>query len=207
MRKGYNTSTCFEYSSSTQSIHTHFTEDEIKLLWDNLGIVNNIDIILIYIYTGVRPTELLEIKSSDVHIKEKYMIGGIKTEAGKNRVIPLHNKIVPLVENRLKDNREYLITNKYGKQYTRAVYTNSNWNTVTNKLGLVHSPHDTRYTFAYLSDKFNLNSVATKIIMGHSIANADRTAFKSGDKFDVTKGTYTEKTINDLLTEINKISV
>lgn len=107
-------------------IHTRFTDKEIALLWEILWAINNVDIVLIYIYTGCRPVELLDIKSEDVHLDERYMIGGVKTEAGKNRIIPIHKAIVPLVEYRLEQNRPYLITNKYGNHYTRAVYHNSN---------------------------------------------------------------------------------
>ena len=96
-------------------IHTRFTDKEIALLWEILWAINNVDIVLIYIYTGCRPVELLDIKSEDVHLDERYMIGGVKTEAGKNRIIPIHKAIVPLVEYRLEQNRSYLITNKYGK--------------------------------------------------------------------------------------------
>ena len=45
------------------------------------------------IYTGLRPTELLEIQTENVHLDEKYMAGGMKTEAGKDRIIPLNDKI------------------------------------------------------------------------------------------------------------------
>lgn len=74
----------FEYTSSDTPIHTRFTDAEIKLLWDSLWVINNVDILLIYIYTGCRPVELLEIKASDVHLDERYMVGCVKTEAGKN---------------------------------------------------------------------------------------------------------------------------
>lgn len=31
------------------------------------------------IYTGLRPTELLEILTENVHLDEKYMVGAMKT--------------------------------------------------------------------------------------------------------------------------------
>lgn len=195
----------FEYTDSTTPIHTRFTDREIALLWNSLGIINNVDIILIYIYTGLRPSELLEIESADVYLGERYMIGGMKTEAGRNRVIPLHDAILPLVEQRLSNNRKYLITNKYGNHYTRAVYHNSNWNTCMDKLRLNHSPHDCRYTFASLADSVGMNEICKKIIMGHSIANKNLDAFKTGGRSDVTRDVYTEKNLAELLSEINKI--
>lgn len=42
----------FEFTESGVPIHTRFTNKEISLLWDALGTQNNVDIILIYIYTG-----------------------------------------------------------------------------------------------------------------------------------------------------------
>ena len=196
----------FEFTQSSTPIHTRFSDKEIQALWDALGIVNNVDIILIYIYTGVRPAELLEIRSKDVHLDEKYMIGGMKTEAGKNRIIPLHDAILPFIKQHLDQNREYLITNKYGNHYTRAVYHNSNWNTVMKRMNMNHAPHDTRYTFASLADQMQMNEICKKIIMGHSLANKEGTAFKTGGTAgDVTIDVYTEKTLPQLLEEVNKL--
>lgn len=195
----------FEFTKSDTAIHTRFSDNEIKKLWDNLYVINNVDIILIYIYTGLRPQELLDIETENVFLDKKYMIGGMKTDAGRNRIIPLHDRIIPLIENRLSDNRKYLINNKYGRHYTRAVYHGSNFNVCMNNLNMIHRPHDTRYTFASLAENAGMNEICRKIIMGHSLVNETGTAFKTGDKNDVTKGIYTEKTIEELLTEINKI--
>ena len=75
-----------------------FEQWEIDKLWKNIDRMEYIDTILILIYTGLRITELLEIEIDNVHLDEKYMRGGIKTEAGINRVIPLHEKIIPLIK-------------------------------------------------------------------------------------------------------------
>lgn len=197
----------YEWTDPKSPIHTSFSESELKLLWESLYIVNNVDILLIYIYTGLRPVELLDIRSEDVHLDEKYMTGGVKTEAGKNRIIPLHDSIIPLIEQRLKLNNEYLICNKFGKHYKRNVYVNSNWVTVMNNLKLNHAPHDCRYTFGYLADKAGMNEICKKIIMGHSVQNKKGTMFKMGGKGDVTSNIYTEKTLQDLLVEVNKLPV
>ena len=197
----------FDYEESGVPIHTRFTDKEIKALWDALGVVNNVDIILIYIYTGVRPSELLDIESSNVSLDKRYMIGGSKTEAGKNRIIPIHEAIVPLVKYRLDQKRPYLITNKYGNKYTRAVYHNSNFNTVMKRMNMNHIPHDTIYTFAALADAASMNEICRKIIMGHSLSNASGNAFKLGGNRDVTQDVYTEKTLEQLIAEVNKLPV
>ena len=61
-----------------------------------------------------------------------------------------------------------------------------------NELEMEHTPHDTRHAFATLADRYKMNDVCTKLIMGHKIK-------------DITKGTYTHKTPEELATEINKI--
>lgn len=195
----------FDFTESGVPIHTRFSDEEIKKLWDALWTINNVDIVLIYIYTGLRPAELLDIESQNVHLDERYMIGGMKTEAGKDRIVPIHEAIVPLVEYRLKQNRHYLITNKYGNHYTRAVYHNSNWNTLMQRMNMNHAPHDCRYTFAALADNCCMNETCRKIIMGHALPNKDGTTYKTGGTSDVTRDVYTEKTIPELVAEVNKL--
>ncbi len=53
-------------------------------------------------------------------------------------------------------------------------------------------PHDCRHTFAALADKYNLNQICKKMMLGHEIQ-------------DITDGTYTHKNIRDLFIEVNRI--
>lgn len=117
----------------------------------------------------------------------------MKTEAGRDRIIPLCDKILPLVKNRYNENNKFLINNKYGNHYTYGTYVSANFNTCMGKMNMTHLPHDGRHTFASLMDNAGANEVCTKLIMGHNMKN------------DVTKGTYTHKTVEELLAEVNKI--
>ena len=195
----------YEFTQTSISIHARFSDQEIDLLWKNLYVVNNVDIVLIYIYTGMRPTELLEVLTENVHLEEHYMVGGLKTENGYNRLIPLCDKILPLIRNRYNPDKKYLINNRYGNHYTYGSYQNSNWLTVMGKLNLQHTPHDGRYTFASLADNVGMNPVCLKIIMGHATSDEERQNFKSRTGLDITKGVYTQKTMEELLHEVNKL--
>ncbi|MBD5449707.1 MAG: tyrosine-type recombinase/integrase [Lachnospiraceae bacterium] len=195
----------FEYTASSTSIHSRFSDEEINTLWKQLYVINNVDIVLIYIYTGMRPTELLEVLTENVHLDERYMVGGLKTENGYNRLIPLCDKVLPLIRNRYNPDKKYLINNKYGNHYTYGTYQNGNWNTVMGKLGFQHSPHDGRYTFASLADNVGMNPVCLKIIMGHSVSDVEKQNFKTRTGLDITKGVYTQKTMEELLNEVNKL--
>ena len=183
----------YSWVEPSEQIHSRYTDEEIAVLWANLYVVNNVDLILITIYSGLRPTELLEITTDNVHLDEQYMVGGIKTEAGIDRVIPIADKILPLIKNRYDKNKRFLVNNKYGNHYTYGSYVSANFNTVMNRLQMQHLPHDGRHTFASLMDNVGANEVCLKLIMGHSMKN------------DVTKGVYTHKTIPQLIEEVNKI--
>lgn len=183
----------YSWAGPAEQIHSRYSDEEIALLWSNLYVINNVDLILITIYTGLRPTELLEITTDNVHIEEQYMVGGMKTEAGTDRIIPIADKILPLIKNRYDPDRRFLVNNKYGNHYTYGSYVSANFNTVMNRLQMKHLPHDGRHTFASLMDNAGANEVCLKLIMGHSMKN------------DVTKGVYTHKTIPQLIEEVNKI--
>jgi integrase len=150
--------------------------------------------ILILIYTGLRITELLTMERQNVNINERYMIGGIKTEAGKDRVIPISKKILPFVISFYEENGKYLI-NKQNKgkssAYSYHGFRYSIWKPVLKEFNFTHSIHDTRHTAISLMDAAGVNSTALKRIVGHKDA-------------DVT-GLYTHKTIQELVNEIDKI--
>ena len=80
----------------------------MQTLWqhvDDFGV----QVALILCYTGLRPSELAQIRTADVHLAERHMRGGMKTKAGKNRVIPLAEKSVPLIDKLYNPANEYLL--------------------------------------------------------------------------------------------------
>ena len=80
---------------------TIFTDREIDLLWVNLQNFKYADTILIMIYTGMRIGELLSLMKQDVNlIDQTITVKESKTEAGRNRVVPIHPRIKNLVQNR-----------------------------------------------------------------------------------------------------------
>lgn len=170
---------------------TPFTEEEIETLWMNLGRMEWIDTILIQIYTGCRIGELLDIKSADVNVDEKYMRGGLKTKSGKNRVMPLHERIVPLISKRLGDGYNFLVSLN-GGAVSYFTYRDTYWAKTMEQLKMSHLPHDCRHTFASRADTVGMNKLCIKRIMGHKSQ-------------DITDQVYTHKEIEELITEVNKL--
>lgn len=154
------------------TLHKPFTENEIKTLWNNRSPI--VDLILINIYTGMRPTELL--KPKEVH--PDFIISGIKTVSGIDRQIPLHERIKPLMTS-------------YPPKIAYSTYKR-HFKEEMDRLGMEHTPHDCRHTFATRCDLYGVNDLVVKLVLGHKVD-------------DITKGIYTHKDLQELVKEINKI--
>lgn len=170
-----------------------FSKEEIQILWDNLSFPF-VDMVIIGIYSGWRPQELATLKSTDIDIENKTMLGGLKTEAGKNRIVPIHSKILPLIENRYNPKNEFLFNDEDGQQGTTMTYDKyrGRFNKITSKFGFVHRPHETRHTFITMAKEVQINDYVLKLIVGHAIE-------------DVTEKIYTHRTMDQLKNEIEKI--
>jgi integrase len=129
-------------------------------------------------------------ENKNVFLADHYMVGGVKTESGKNRIIPIADKIYEFVSARYSDKR-YLLNNN-GTRHYRKSFIVSVWNPAMEILGASHMPHDTRYTCATMLDRAGVNQNAMKGILGHS-------------KDGVTNKIYVKKDISDLLAAINSI--
>ena len=129
-------------------IHQPFSADELKILWQNQNDFGA-KMALILCYTGLRLTELLQIKIADVDLKQKIMRGGIKTAAGKNRVIPIADKILPFIVKLLNPKNEHLVTDN-GKVLNYPSFRQKYWekSEVLNSL-----PTKTKFNFCSLPRK------------------------------------------------------
>lgn len=160
------------------------TVAEIEKLWKYHGTQRYDDIPLILLYSGLRISELLELRPENVDLKNKTLnIIKSKTAAGI-RVVPIHEKIFPLIEKRYNNNHSYLIIHD-GKPLGYSQYLSSYW-TVEN-----HKIHDTRHTFITYLSKCSGDTLAIKKIVGHATK-------------DITEH-YTHRTLDELKTEINKL--
>ena len=177
-----------------------FSQEEIFLLWDNLDSIAFADMILIGIYSGWRPQELAILKVADIDIKVGTMLGGLKTDAGKNRIVPIHPLIRPLIENRMKEatsmQSEFLFNDANGQQGTYMTYDKyrKRFEKVMKYLKLTHRPHETRHTFITKAKACNVDEYILKLIVGHAID-------------DITEKVYTHRTIDQLRAEMEKITI
>ena len=152
-----------------------FTPDEIRKLYE-LREDPIAEMLLIMIYSGFR---ISAYRDMTVNLKERYFQGGVKTAAGKDRIVPIHSFIYPMVKK-----RKVLVPDlqRYGAKLGEWCRRN----------GMDHSPHHTRHTFSALCEKYEVKENDRKRLLGH--------AFQ-----DVTNSVYGHRDLEDLRKEIEKI--
>lgn len=178
--------------------HVAFTEDEMAKLWESVESVPYADIILIQCYMGWRPQELCLLRLEDVNLEKGFIVGGMKTAAGKMRTVPIHDRIRPLVERKYNEavlhKKETLINclDSGNGEMTYAKYRNR-FHGVMKALGIEnHRPHDPRKTFVTMCKRANVNEYAIKHMVGHTIS-------------DITESVYTERDLAWLKSELANV--
>lgn len=153
----------------------YFTDDEIDALWTRSS-DTTAQIVLSMIYTGMRINELFALKPSDVHLDESitkdlcvsYVIGGEKTEAGRNRIIVLHSRILPFVREWHSRGGAYLLTNTQGGKIDDRNWRTRSYYPLLDDLGIARiSPHKARHTFASRGAKAGISPTVLQKLMGH----------------------------------------
>lgn len=178
--------------AENKTSHISFTKEEMDSLWANRPLT---EMLLVQCYTGFRPQELLNIKLDD--IKGNYIIGGLKTSAGKNRVVPIHSRIKEIIDSNIEESRknktEWLFHDGK-KQISYANYLQT-FREVIRKLSMNpdHRPHDCRKQFVTMGKENGMDEYAIKRIVGHTIQ-------------DITESVYTDRSIEWLCSEIEKIT-
>ena len=170
-----------------------FSSGEISSLWDS-ATNEYIQTFLMLIYSGVRISELLELKKCNVHIEKRYFdVINSKTEAGV-RSVPIAAKTLPFYKNWMEQSEcEYLLCSPDGKPFKYRNYYDSYWKPLLEDLGVEHTPHDTRHTCISLLAKANVSQTIIKRIVGHSGAQS------------LTERVYTHFGIEELIEAIDKI--
>lgn len=168
-----------------------FSLEALNILWQHSD-REDVDMILLMIYTGFR---IAAYKTITYNANEQYFQGGVKTTAGKNRIVPLHPAVQGFAK---KFAQKYCSGNKvFSDQACRTGFyaTLESLGLSISESGTKHTPHDCRHTFSWLCDKYGVNELSKHLLMGHSLGN------------DVEKSVYGHRTIDELRLEIEKIKV
>lgn len=183
--------------------HIPFTKAEMELLWEHVNDKYCVDVLLIQCYSGWRPQELGLIELANVDLENWTFKGGMKSDAGTNRIVPIHSRIRPLVEQKYKEAQElgseYLFT--YIDPDRRSKNIKLTYNRYNKVFGMIrdelnlnseHRPHDGRKHFVTAAKDAKIDEYAIKYMVGHKIS-------------DITEKVYTQREFQWLKEEIEKI--
>jgi len=160
-----------------------FSDSDLEALWSHKD-NDTVEMLLIMCYSGFRISAYLDMKTN---IEEEYFQGGVKTAAGKDRIVPIHSTILPLVRKRLDRHGTYLPNGI--QNFRKDMYD------TLKSLGIKkHTPHDCRHTFSMLCDKYEVNENDKKTMLGHAFS-------------DVTNKVYRHRELDALREQIERIKV
>lgn len=160
-----------------------FTYEQIDYLWNlkakSKGLKEHTkkeremfirDFWLMLLYCGCRADELLSVYTANIFLDDNYFIGGLKTDAGINREIPIHPKIKPLFEKYYNSNNEFLFMQPNGNKVDYDYYLyhyKYNFKDLHSKIS-EHTAHDARHTLRNELRKLNVKDIIINSIIGHS---------------------------------------
>ncbi len=148
-----------------------FTAEERKIIAKAAACDAAARIVMILIYSGLRINELFSIRKSDVHLDSQtpHMIGGEKTEAGRNRMIPIALSILPHVRALMELPGEYLVSSSKGGQKDADNFRDREYYPFLQRQNLPRRTlHTTRHTFASMMVEAGARPEDLQKIMGHA---------------------------------------
>ncbi|MEJ6735340.1 MAG: tyrosine-type recombinase/integrase [Flavobacteriales bacterium] len=195
-----NPSLKLSYSKVAKKIPAFIVEDQINSLLDNFVFQDNYDgvldrlIIDLFYSTGIRRSELINIKLFDVDLSANKL--KVLGKRNKERFVPLNKELKKSIESYLEqrsnissliDKSFFLLTKKGKKLYPSLVYRRVRkylLMTSSNKI----NPHVLRHTFAthMLNNGADLNAI--KEILGH--ANLAATQIYTHNSIKELKSVY-----------------
>ena len=166
IRAGYistNYAKLCELPPETKPIKRAFTEAEIQKMDEYYATTHDLaaGAALIMIYSGMRWGEISTIQPSNIHLDEGYLIGGIKTDAGKHGEIILIDRIKPIVADLM------LPTNRIGKLSSEGF--RKAYNAMQEHLQIDrHTVHECRHTTATILASLGVHPSVITDIMRHT---------------------------------------
>lgn len=122
---------------------------------------------LMMVYTGMRIGELFGLRTENVH--ETYVIGGEKTEAGRNRIIPIRSEGRKYFAEFKERAKGELLISGYAGQKVIANFRKRDYYPLLERLGISKkTPHATRHTFASWAVANNIKPELLQKMLGHA---------------------------------------
>ena len=174
-----------------------FTEQEIQRVVDDAAASDTSKIIAIYLYTGFRIQELLEMPLTGVDTEHWIFRGGEKTDAGRDRLVPIISTIRPFVQYFVDRATGDLFLSGYEGNLEGSNFRKRDYYPALERLGSRAGerpmrPHSGRYTLAARGHSLGIDDDTLADILGHA-------------DYDVTSGIYIQADLDELHREMQKL--
>lgn len=175
-------------------------EDIQKLVADDSETAK---VVLMLICTGMRINELFQLPLEDYH--GDYVIGGEKTEAGRNRVIPIISEGRKYFDYFAQRVKGPLLLSGYAGQHIAANFRRRDYYPLLERLGIRKmSPHSTRHTYTSWAVESDIKAAHLKKILGHKSITTTIDTYYHTTPEQLIKAVNDADVTNTLLTSKNK---
>lgn len=177
---------------------TRFTDIQLQKIKLSLNTVPYAKYIYALIYLNFRVSEFLELKKEDYIVTETgipLFIGGTKTEAGTDRIVPIHPNILPIVKEFLARNGDTIFCGDNGEALNKDNFREKYFYPAISDMGLPDdlTPHSCRRTFSTRMSAAGAREEDIIALMGHT-------------NFDVDKKHYIQQEADTLYNAIKKMA-
>lgn len=147
------------YIGKLDQVSRHaFERDEIERIFEGARVgVPYADYVLCACFLGFRPLAFFNLRKEDYDIDSNALIGGVKTEAGRRRIVPVSPVIQPYLDLLLESDSDYIFPNRHGEQMTPDNYRKDYFYQCLEDLGIQkrpepgetpkYTPYSCRHTF------------------------------------------------------------
>lgn len=157
---------------------TSFTDIQLEIIRQNINKVPYADYIYCLCYLNFRVSEFLELTKENYYISDTKIpvfVGGKKTEAGTDRLVPIHPKIQPIIKRLLNKNGETIFCDENGKAMNKDRFRERYFYPALDALGMPRSltPHSCRRTFSTRMSAAGARPEDIIALMGHTSYDTD----------------------------------
>ena len=175
--------TFIELPEQEETTATRFTEVQLELIRQSVGKVPYMDYIYIMCYVNFRVSEFLELTPDRYKVTDSgihYFVGGKKTDAGKDRIVPIHPKIQQLVQRCIENGGETIFCRTHegsetGKPMNKDYFLKYCFRPAMQAIGLgdEYTPHSCRRTFSTRMSAAGAREEDIIALMGHTDYKVD----------------------------------
>ena len=177
------------------SVREIFLEEDIKAI--KKSELDAADIALILISCGCRPGELFKVPIADCF--EDYFIGGSKTEAGKNRIIPIGKDGLASykkIKQKAIESGAVNFIDGYKGSHVYNNFAKREWKKLMEEIGRPeYTPYSCRHTFITNAIRGGMDLPVLEAIVGHVDRETTRiyTHLRANDLVDAVQNLESEK--------------